>query len=135
MGQIPEMGGAGPRMCAVGPCAGIGVEMIRQAYVAGSYSSCFPCSVLLNIRAALKAGLQILEVKGWHPIIPHASMSHDTEWHPAMDRCADVIRSMDAQRDCLVLLPGWEKSRGACWEKEFAKSLGMDILTLEEALS
>jgi|WetSurSiteA1Bulk_404760.scaffolds.fasta_scaffold153629_2 hypothetical protein len=109
--------------------------IICQAYIAGKYTDQNPEMVRFNIRAALKAGIQIIEAKGWNPIIPHASMSHDTDWAPAMDRCADVIRSLDPARDCIILLPGWGQSKGAIWEKAFAESLGISVLTLAEALA
>jgi len=108
--------------------------MKRQAYIAGAYTAKTPEETLMNIRAAMQAGILVLEALGAHVIVPHCSMSHETAWGPAMDRCADVIRSMDPARDCLVLLPGWDKSKGAIWEKAFAESLGMSVRTLAEML-
>lgn len=36
--------------------------------------------------------------------------------------------------DLLVMLPGWEQSRGACVEFNLAKGLGLKVLTLAETL-
>jgi hypothetical protein len=37
--------------------------------------------------------------------------------------------------DGIVLLPGWEESKGARAEKALGEWMGLQILTLEEALS
>ena len=108
--------------------------MIRQAYVAGSYTADTRTRTLQNISKALVAACALAK-QGVHPIVPHTSGSHRATWDEAMDRCRAIIRGMDPSRDYLVLLPGWEDSRGAQEERELALSWDISVLTLEEALT
>jgi len=108
--------------------------MIRQAYVAGSYSADTRTRVLHNISRALVAGCSLTK-QGFHPIVPHTAGSHHATWDDAMERCRFTIRNMSPTRDVLVLLPGWEQSKGACEERQLALDVGLPILTLDEALT
>lgn len=107
---------------------------MRQCYIAGSYTADLPEINLIHIRAALLAGVAIIEAKGWHVIVPHASMDHTTPWHRAMRRCIDTVDSLDIKTDCLVVLPGWQQSRGASMEVSIARCRGLEVLTLAEVL-
>ena len=44
----------------------------------------------------------------------------------------DTLRAEDG--DAIVMLPDWEESTGAVAERAIAKWVGLDIMTLEEAL-
>lgn len=108
--------------------------MIRQAYVAGSYSAGTPTAILQNISRALAAACALTRA-GYFAIVPHTSGSHRASWDEAMGRCRATIQGMSPARDCLVLLPGWQQSRGALDEFQLALELGLPTLTLEDALT
>ena len=105
--------------------------MIRQAYVAGSYSADTRTRTLQNISRALMAACALTGL-GYHCIVPHVAGSHRSTWDDAMDRCRATIHAMDPSRDCLVLLPGWEQSRGAREERDIALAIGMEVWEMED---
>lgn len=107
--------------------------MIRQVYVAGKYTAETRTQEVQNISRALAAGCS-LAAAGWHPIVPHVSGSHRVDWETAMSRYFLTIRGMDPKQDALVLLPGWEDSRGARAEVALAEELGLPVLTVAKAL-
>lgn len=106
---------------------------IRQAYIAASYTAPTRTQTLHNITAALVAGI-VLAKAGIHPICPHAMGSHRSDWEPAMVKCRAIIRELNPEYDCLVMLEGWEKSQGASEERELALSLGIPVMNLAEVL-
>lgn len=106
-----------------------------QFYAAGPYTSADGTVTRRNIQVALDAGAAICRVRGWFPIVPHASGSHRVTWEEAMVRCRSIIGGLDPAKDILVLLPEWESSRGTREEKALAESLGIRVVTLAEALS
>ena len=106
---------------------------MRQAYVAGKYSDTTRTREVHNISRALVAGVALTQ-RGLRPIVPHSSGSHHRTWEQAMGDCRTTIQGLDPVRDCLVMLPGWEESRGACEERELALRLGIPVLLLADAL-
>lgn len=103
--------------------------MIRQCYVAGSYSADTRTRELQNVMAALVAACALTK-RGFHCVVPHVAGSHRVDWETAMTRCRAMIHSMDPNQDCLVLLPGWENSRGAREERDIAMAIGMEVWDL-----
>ena len=107
--------------------------MTIQCYIAGKYTDTTRTREVQNISNALVAGVA-MTLRGFRPIVPHAAGSHWVSHETAMERCRHIIRSMNPEKDFLVLIPGWETSKGAVEEAELARTLGMPVLTLEEAL-
>lgn len=107
--------------------------MIRQAYTAGAYSNPHHDGVRANIERALIAAVELTR-KGYFVICPHAGASHRMTWTEAMDRCYQTIRELRPGRDILVMLPGWEESEGAVRERLLAIKLGVEVVSLDEAL-
>lgn len=101
-----------------------------QAYIAGPYTG----AVSEHVWTALRAAQRVMEARGWLPIVPHVMGPHGATWDAAMERCRESIRGLDPACDCLVLLPGWEDSRGAREERELAMSLGLKVYQLAEVL-
>lgn len=48
---------------------------------------------------------------------------------------AEDLRIITTEADLVVVLPGWENSKGATAEVATAKALGLPVLTYEEALN
>lgn len=107
---------------------------MRQAYVAGPYTSVTEDGTRSNIRAAL-GHAHALTAAGWHCIVPHVMGSHAATWDDAMERCRVLIATLDPKTDALVVLPTWAQSKGACEEVQLAHALGVPVLTVVEALS
>lgn len=95
---------------------------MRRIYCAGPYSHPEPQEVEANVRAACAAGLALRAV-GLVPVIPHIAVPAEPEatpaeqWTIAMRECLSHLRSCDA----IVLLPGYENSRGACIELDLCR--------------
>lgn len=58
-------------------------------------------------------------------------LSPDANWSEHMR--ADIKMMMEC--DAVALLPGWQKSKGACIENDLAEALGMDCMPIEAWLS
>jgi hypothetical protein len=106
---------------------------MNQCYVAGAYTANTATRIQQNISKALAAGC-VLCAHGWRPIVPHASGSHRRDWEKAMTTCREIIAGLSPASDALVLMPGWEQSKGTCEERDLALAMGLRVLTLVEAL-
>lgn len=99
----------------------------RRVYLAGPMSG-LPDD---NVPAFLAAGAD-LRARGWDVVIPcegHADQATDS-WEGWMRKDIALVLGVEG----LALLPGWERSRGACREVTVALTLGMplfDALTME----
>ena len=102
---------------------------MKTCYIAAPYTAPTDAARRANIRKALEAGLIMLD-QGYFPLVPHASMNHETDWETAMQRCEDVIRSLDQRTDCLITLDGWQQSAGCKREVALAVSIGLVVRTL-----
>lgn len=104
---------------------------IRQAYLAGPYSDDCPAVRLVYIAQSCQASASMARL-GFFPICPHASGDHRVSWEKAMTRCDEMVLSLRAGVDLMVMLPGWEKSRGAVIEKKWALDAGVEVRELHE---
>lgn len=107
---------------------------MRQFYLAGAYTAETDAERLKNIERAMVAGLFLLERKAWFPIIPHCSMNHTTDWPTAMAICCATVSSLNKETDCVVMMPGWERSKGATEERELAIGLGIPVYELTSVI-
>ena len=108
--------------------------MFKQAYICGSYTAANPAQIKENIADALRAGLQLSRL-GFFPLVPHVAVGHRMGWEAAMERCRVMVATLDHKRgDILVVLPGWEQSRGAREEVVLANRLDIPVKTLAEVV-
>ena len=104
-----------------------------QVYCAGPYSGTTE-QIKDNIVAALRAAL-MLSGHGFMPIVPHTmGPHHGMSWDEAMERCRLTVSRLDPARDMVVLLPGWEGSKGTLEEMRLAEKLGITVQLLSEVI-
>ena len=109
---------------------------MKKVYVAGAISAPNIELGLSNIRKGILMGVELLNL-GYSPYVPHLDYQfnliqndvhidvetyykHDLEW---LSLC-----------DCMIVLPGWENSRGVKAEISFAKGIMMPIYFSKEEL-
>lgn len=110
---------------------------MQLTYIAGKYSADTREDVQANIDAAEVAGKAVL-LSGAVPVIPHRISAHwdnapefpPEQWthaawlerfcFPLLDRC-----------DAVLMLPGWQESKGAVAEHQYASTRGKKILYME----
>ena len=109
---------------------------MKKVYVAGAISAPSIEDGLKNIRKGIVAGAELLKL-GYSPYVPHLDYQfnlvqdkvhidvetyykHDLEW---LKLC-----------NCMLVLPGWESSRGVNNEIEIAEQCGIPIYFSVEQL-
>ena len=108
---------------------------MRVIYVAGAYTAATPWLIEQNVRRAESIGYLIAQA-GAVPLIPHANMRWQhltaeltTDWWYAATR--ELLNRCDA----VVMVPGWEASNGARYERERAIETGKLVFTSINELS
>lgn len=102
-------------------------DRMRVVYVAGKFTGANGWEVARNIRRAESWGFAVAEA-GAMPFIPHANTASfhntltDAFWYQGT---LEMLRRCDA----IILVPGWEDSKGALAEVAEAKKLNMPIFT------
>ena len=107
--------------------------MRNQCYVSGCYTADTEAEIMVNIRRALDAGDTMLKL-GYAPIIPHVCMNHNTSWDKAIAHDLNILRGLCPAADVIVMMPGWEKSRGANREREVAVQRGLKVVLYDDIL-
>lgn len=99
---------------------------MKVAYIAGPYRSATPHGILENIRRAESVALKYW-LRGYATICPHMNTrlfdgtAPDELW---LDGDLVIL----ARCDVIVMMYGWEKSKGATAELEYAQSLGKEVI-------
>ena len=96
-------------------------------YVAGPYSAPDRAGVEANILRATACGIELARI-GCMPVVPHANTSHAAyeQAQPYQFWIDGTMRLLRAC-DCVMLVPGWEESKGARGEKAEAERLGIPV--------
>jgi len=104
---------------------------MKIAYVAGPYRSKTEYGVKQNIDRAEVVALELWRM-GFAVICPHKNTAF---FGGAADDSVWLAGDLEMVRRCdlVVTVDGFERSTGAMGEVELAKSLGIPVMTLEEA--
>lgn len=92
-----------------------------RIYISGPITGKDPMVVLENFGAVALA----IAGAGHYPINPSSMINFGLSWETYMKISSDILRSGEVDR--MVMLEGWEKSKGAVIEWRFAKSAGIPI--------
>lgn len=112
--------------------------MTLLAFISGPLTSHNPDLMRLRRSQAEAFGLTVRSECGCDTFVPHteiqepAGLEGEDLWAWAMGICLDKI---DQEADFIVMMPGWEDSKGACLEHEHALTRGIPVAySVEEAV-
>lgn len=100
---------------------------LRKIYIAGKYTAPSAAEIAANTEAACAVGRQVRAL-GLVPIVPHVAVCPEEglSWGQAMQECLAILGDCDG----ILLIPGWDRSRGALMEYDFAQQ--QQIPTFED---
>jgi hypothetical protein len=101
---------------------------MKLLYISGPFGHADPIhGIEANILRASEIALEAWR-KGWAAICPHkntAGFQHtDIPWETWMEGDIEMVKKCDA----VLMIPGWEQSRGACLERDEARRAGVLVL-------
>lgn len=107
---------------------------MRLVYIAGRFSAPTREGIEANIRAAEDVGIEVARM-GLFPVIPHANTARSEfgDVRPYEFWIRGTLMLMRAC-DLVLMLDGWEQSRGACGEHAEAKRSLMPVFYSLEQL-
>lgn len=79
-------------------------------------------------KRAFKEATRVAGKMGYIPVNPMEYQVDGWTWEAYMRR--DIKELMDC--DAILMMPGWEQSRGAKLEKDIAERIGMEVLYMKE---
>ena len=101
-------------------------------YISGPYSAGNGRTVADNIAIARKYAVAAWKL-GWAAVCPHLNTAHfedlcpnlgHTDW---LDGDLTILSRLDPYVDAMLLLPGWEQSKGARLERDWAIHLNLEV--------
>ena len=96
---------------------------MKLAYLAGPYTAQTPFGEFLNVVTARVWAEEVMK-KGYAVYVPHLqNFASGLSWDEIMSRDLEVL----SRCDLLVLLPGWENSKGSQMEHQKALDLEMPV--------
>ena len=106
---------------------------IDLVYVAGPYSAPTPAERAANIEAAWTVGYQVASL-GAYPVVPHMNTAHMDDlqdWQWWIDATLELMLRCNA----VLMMEGWEASRGARGEEAAAKRFEIPVFYKIEDLA
>lgn len=100
-------------------------KYIDLVYVAGPYSATTVKGRSKNIKAAWKVGCQVATL-GVYPVVPHMNTAHMDklqDWQWWIDATLELMLRCNA----VLMIEGWEASKGARGEEAMAKKVGIPV--------
>ena len=99
---------------------------MKIVYIAGPYSATTSAGITRNIDAARAAAREVARA-GAVPLCPHTNSAgmediRDAQWW--YDATLDLLAVCDG----MVLLPGWQDSRGCVRELAYAEAAGISVV-------
>jgi hypothetical protein len=98
----------------------------KLVYIASSYHSNTEWGLVENIRKAEAAAINVWQ-SGYVAICPHLNTAHFGGLCPDEVWLEGHLLIL-ARCDVIFMVQGWQKSKGATTELEFAKEQGMEIV-------
>jgi hypothetical protein len=101
-------------------------------YISGPYSAGNGRTVAENIAVARSYAVAAAR-KGWMPFTPHLNTAHFEVDCPEIPHSAwlagdlAILRLLPRARAAVLLLPGWEQSKGARLERDWAIHLNLEV--------
>lgn len=99
---------------------------MKVIYVAGKFTGPTAREIAQNIRRAEECGIAVAQQLGAMPLIPHANTAH---FHGTMTAGFWYDGTLELLRRCdeIVMLPGWQDSKGAREEYALAKERNLAV--------
>jgi hypothetical protein len=98
---------------------------IKLGYIAGKYTGKTSWEVKKNIEKAQELGFQV-HLLGLFPVIPHSNSAFMEDYQP-VDWWYLGTQELEKKCDCIIMLNGWQESKGSIAEHELAIKLHMPI--------
>jgi hypothetical protein len=106
--------------------------MKKLIYVAGKYTGKTWSEIEDNIRKAEEVSIQLIQ-RGWAVITPHKNTGHYEIYEKVAgityNDWIEISKTLLSKCDAIIMLHGWQSSKGARIEYDFACEMGMPIYT------
>lgn len=105
---------------------------MKAVYISGPYTAPTSLARQRNINAAWELAVKVWGIRGAYAVCPHAntahmdgamSSDHELDYRKFIDADLDLVSRCDA----VLMMRGWENSRGSTMERAHAYSLGIPV--------